>query len=183
MLLSVQQVTGKFTPRLPNFTGEECIYSPHGPNVIDEDCGVYLRRKNFFDEKTWGRTVQICNCIRYGRVELSTDQIGGQIISPFPYFFDYQYPNNNLQFRSSRLKVGKNLEVINDEGHLLVSSDKIGTRCFLKIYDRENSLNPVAVARLDFTTEKKADVILSREKEHQKHMERFLSQKGWVDRR
>jgi hypothetical protein len=182
VVLSVEQITGKFVPRIPNFSGEESIYSAHGaPNVIDMDCGVHIRKKNFFDEVFWKNTVEICNPGRK-RVEIVTSPIGGQIISPFPRYCSINHKED--QYEIPWLDINKNISVRrNDRGHITLSSNKIDTHCELRVYDSDSSTCPIACARLDFVSEEKAKKIYAKQREHQRRMQNFLRNKGWIETR
>jgi hypothetical protein len=182
VVLSVQQNTGKFFPRLPDYHGEEVIYSPHGPNVIDLHSGVYLRKKDRGGEPSWTNTVEIRNPGQK-RIEIVTDPIGGQIISPFPNF--YPIYQKNTFFSNDMIHINDNITVdIGRHGHyLLISSKKINTRCELRIYDNQNSQDPIACARLDFVSDKKANEIFEKHQKHQERIHKYLRKKGWIDQK
>jgi hypothetical protein len=169
VILSVQQNTGKFIPRQPNYTNEECVYSPHGPNFTDMDSGVFLRKAPFPYDETWGNMVEICNCIKGGRVELVTNHTSGQIINPFP--------------KNLNRDINKHLHVDEFNGRVFISSGKVGTRCSLTVYDREDSTDPVARAKLLFTTKEIAEKIINKQAAHERHMREFLTRKGWINQR
>jgi hypothetical protein len=180
VVLSVQQVTGKFTPRIPNYHGEEVVYSPYGPNVIDLHSGVYLRKKDRSGGTSWTNTVEIRNPGQK-RIEIVTDPIGGQIISPFPNF--YPIYQKNTFFSNDIIHINENITVdIGWHGHyLLISSKKINTQCELRVYEHNSSQVPIACARLDFVSDKKAEKIIKKHREHQESIHKYLRKKGWID--
>ncbi len=173
VVLSVQQNTGKFFPRLPDYHGEENIYSPHGPNVIDLNSGVYLRKKDRSGEPSWSSSVEIRNP-GHKRIEIVTDPIGGQIISPWKddiHEIDWFDINENITVRKNNL------------GHVAISSNKINTCCELRIYDSQTSRVPIACVRLDFVSDEKANKIFEKHQKHQERIHKYLRKKGWIDQK
>lgn len=178
VVLSVQQDTGKFFPRIPNYHDEENIYSFHGPSVIDMNGGVYIRKKNRGGEPSWSSSVEIRNP-GHKRIEIVTDPIGGQIISPFPNHYNIHWKDDVHEI--DWFDINKNITVRkNNLGHVAISSDKINTSCELKIYDNQSSRVPIASTRLDFVSEKKASKIFEKHIKHQERIDKYLKSKGWT---
>lgn len=140
--------------------------------------GVYIRKKDRGGEPSWSNSVEICNPGQK-RIEIVTDPIGGQQISPFPSHYSIHWKDDFHAI--DWFDINKNITVRkNNLGRVAISSNKINTRCELRIYENQNSRVPIACARLDFVSDEKANKIFEKHKKHQERIDKYLKSKGWT---
>lgn len=175
----------KFVPR--DHELERCnVYSSDTlqPRFIDQDCGIFLDRKHYLLGKYSPGTVEICHRgnLEVG-IRLSQDSIPTQKIIPFPEFFNISsYKSDKYENRWLSLEypdAGIFIRKADHNKNIVVNFSKPNTSIFLDIYPYSNSTHPVAVARLSFVSEEKAQQNLTDEINYRKKMKIYFEKRGW----